>query len=201
MIFRWSACKYGLDENVVRAVGSAESNWLQQNAGDRQTAQSQCINGSFSALWDTVITEPNGFEVNTAKPRGCLQSWSAFQTKVYYNYMTWPEIMESTAFGADYNQATTRECMNGADAPYFGGSGSTYWSDFNAYASNPYAVSTNALNTMGENNMNWMLFGCIGFHYSGQWYDKRKARPYIAQVQQILATQPWLQSVSSAKSH
>ena len=193
MIFRWSACKHGIDENVVRATAWQESSWLQQGVGDHQTAESRCVNGSFSALWDTIITEPNGFQVNTTRPRGCYQSWSAFQTKVFYEYMTWPEIMESTAFGADYNQATTRECMNGAYQSYFGGSGSTYWSDFNAYASNPNAVSTNPLNTSGETTTNWMLFGCVGFHYSGDWYDKRDAIPYIAQVQQILATQPWLQ--------
>src|ERR1700683_3382787 len=34
MIMRWSACKWGIDENIVRAVGWNESHWNQGGAGD-----------------------------------------------------------------------------------------------------------------------------------------------------------------------
>jgi hypothetical protein len=180
MIMRWAACKYGVDENVVRAQGWVESGWKQGAAGDKRTTQSACVQGSFTALWNTTITEPDGSTVSC--PNCCYQSWSAWQTKVFYEWMTWPEIMQSTAFAADYRYADQRACMDGAYTTYFASSAqqpNTYATDIANYESNPDTTNTNRV-----------LWGCIGMHYSGGWYDSG-AQTYISEVQNALATQPW----------
>jgi hypothetical protein len=180
MIMRWAACKYGIDEDVVRAQGWIESGWQQGGAGDERTAQAQCVQGSFTALWNTTISEPGGSTVSC--PNCCYQSWSLWQTKVYYEWMTWPEIMQSTAFAADYRYADQRACMDGAYTSYYASSGqqpNTYAADIANYEGNPDTTNTDRV-----------LWGCIGMHYSGSWYDSG-AQTYIDAAQSAMLTQPW----------
>jgi len=180
MIMRWAACKYGVDEDVVRAQGWIESGWKQGAAGDKRTSQSECIQGSFTALWNTTISEPGGSTVSC--PNCCYQSWSLWQTKIYYEWVTWPEIMQSTAFAADYRYADQRACMDGAYTTYYASAGqqpNTYAADIANYQSNPDTT-----------NANRVLWGCIGMHYSGTWYDSG-AQNYINAAQSAMLTQPW----------
>ena len=176
-IVRWAACKWGIDEDVVRAQGEVESGWDQGGAGDKRTTQSSCVNGSFTALWNTVITEPDGSTVSC--PNCCFTSWSMWQTKVYYETTTWSMIMKSTPFAADYRYADQRSCMNGDWATYFASAGqqpNTYAADVAAYAAG------------GSSSR--VLWGCIGFHYSGGWYDSG-AQSYINETQSDLAAHNW----------
>src|SRR5215831_7388164 len=48
MIFRWAACKWGIDEDVVRAQATAEhGSWVQMaSGGDKRYTKSQCVNGN-----------------------------------------------------------------------------------------------------------------------------------------------------------
>lgn len=180
MIMRWAACKYGVDENVVRAQAWIESGWKQGAAGDKRTTLSACVQGSFTALWNTSIAEPNGGTITC--PSCCYQSWSAWQTKIFYDWMTWPEIMQSTAFAADYRFADQRACMNGDYTSYFASVAqqpNTYAADIINYKNNPDTTNTNIV-----------LWGCIGMHYSGRWYDSG-AQTYIGEVQNVLTTAPW----------
>lgn len=180
MIMRWAACKYGVDENVVRAQAWVESGWRQGAAGDQRTTLSACVQGSFTALWNTTIAEPDGSNVSC--PNCCYQSWSAWQTKVFYEWMTWPEIMQSTAFAADYRFADQRACMNGDYTTYFASGAqqpNSYAADIANYKNNPDAANTNTV-----------LWGCIGMHYSGRWYDSG-AQTYIGEVQSALTTELW----------
>jgi autotransporter family porin len=180
MIMRWAACKYGISENVVRAQAWVESGWRQSAAGDLRARRSRCIQAGFSKLWNTTIGEPDGSTVSC--PLCCYQSWSAWQTKVFYEWMTWPEIMQSTAFAADFRYADQRACMNGAYASYFSGSAqqpNTYMADVTNYTTDPSTPSTKRV-----------LWGCIGMHFSGAWFNE-SARSYIAAVKGALAAQPW----------
>jgi hypothetical protein len=192
MILRWAACKYGVDENVARAQAWVESGWLQGGAGDYRTTQSACVQGSFTALWNTTITEPGGSTVSCHNC--CYQSWSLLQTKVFYEWMTWPEIMQSTAFAADYRFADQRECMAGAYTTYMNGRGVTYAADVAAYKSNPLGVSANQTmanpNGSEMSNQDRVLWGCIGMHYSGSWYDSG-AQTYIGEVGNAYTAKPW----------
>ena len=180
MIMRWAACKYGISEDVVRAQAWVESGWHQGGVGDLHIKRSRCIQGGFLKLWNTTIGMPDGTAVSC--PKCCFQSWSAWQTKVFYEWMTWPEIMRSTAFAADYRYADQRSCMNGAYVSYFASATqqpNIYAADVANYIANPSTRHTNRV-----------LWGCIGKHFSGGWHDK-KAQPYIAAVKNALATQPW----------
>jgi hypothetical protein len=109
MIVRWAACKWGIDEDVVRAQTTTEHwSWDMTTAhGDKRTQISQCVNGDFDALWN--------YECSNC----CYQTWSNWQTKVFYSWQLWPMIDTSTAFAADYRYADQRACMNGDLADYF----------------------------------------------------------------------------------
>lgn len=171
MILRWAACKWGIDEDVVRAQAWTESKWRQggpnpgDGGGDKRLTQRECIQGNFAALW------------NFGCENCCYQSWGILQTKVYYDWGTWPMIKDSTAFNADYRYAEQRSCMNGGFSGYF-------------------ASRTQQPNTYAEDiasgDLNRILWGCIGMHFSGGWYNPA-ARRYISEVQGYLTAQPWRQ--------
>ncbi len=169
MILRWAACKWGIDEDVMRAQAWTESKWRQggprpgDGGGDKRLLRNQCVQGGFTALW------------NFGCPNCCYQSWGILQTKVYYEWGTWPMIKDSTAFNADYRGADQRACMNGDYANYFASA---------AQQPNTYTVD------IASGNIQRILWGCIGMHYSGGWYTAHSSG-YIKEVQGYLSTQPW----------
>ena len=170
MIIRWTACKWGIDEDVVRAQTTSEHwSWDETTAhGDKRTTYSQCVNGNFTSLW------------NYQCPNCCYQSWSNWQSKVYYDWQTWPMMATSTAFGADYRYADQRACMNGDLAQYFAKKPS--------YNGHTYAGD------IAGGNLNTILWGCIGAHYSGNWYDGNSTSGaiwYINYVKGVLARKDW----------
>ncbi len=166
MINRWAACKWGIDEDVVRAQATAENwSWNQADSGgDKRTSYSQCVNGRFTSLWDYMCSTC------------CYQSWSNWQTKVYYDWQTWPMIHSSTAFAADYRFADQRACMDGDLAGYFVGRP--------IYDGHSYA------NDIASGNLSTILWGCIGYHFSANWYDSN-ALWYINIVKDYYANKPW----------
>jgi|GEM_PF-637440 len=183
MIMRWVACKYGIDENVVRGQAWAESFWRQWATGDRRTTRAECVQDGFTALWDTTIFFVDGRKVSC--PHCCYTSWSAWQTKVYYEWKTWPMIKDSTSFAAEYRFADTRACINGDWKPYFARrpaqpGHNTYAEDVALYANNP-----------SQANLDTLLWGCIGMHYSGGWYDPAAVK-YIDNIKGNIAHKRWL---------
>ncbi|MBF6567342.1 MAG: hypothetical protein IVW54_00530 [Candidatus Binataceae bacterium] len=96
MIIQWAACKWGLDEDVFRAIAANESWWKQSTAGDHRYSQSQCER----QYW-------NGWNGNS-----CYQSYGLTQVKVY-DFNAWPEANTSTSFNVDFIGAYIRACMNG----------------------------------------------------------------------------------------
>jgi hypothetical protein len=184
MIMRWAACKYGIDENVVRGQGWEESWWRQSQIGDRRNSRSECVQGNFTALWNTTIPLVDGSTVTC--PGCCWTSWSAWQTKVYYEWKTWPMIKDSTSFAAEYRYATTRACINGDWSTYFAnGHGSffghnSYATDISNYARDP-----------SQSNLDILLWGCVASHLSGEWYDPAAVK-YIKDIQGNIALRRWL---------
>ncbi len=63
MILRWAACKWGIDEDVVRAQAWTQSKWIQggpnpaDGGGDKRTDRRQCVHGAFTALWNFASNE------------------------------------------------------------------------------------------------------------------------------------------------
>lgn len=97
-ILRWGACKWGVDEDVVRAEAAAESHWQQSAAGDATGDFSLCPPGAgFPGAWDGTR---------------CMQSYGIMQMK-FKSFGGWPLSKDSTAFNVDFRLAYQRACMNG----------------------------------------------------------------------------------------
>jgi hypothetical protein len=197
MILRYAACKFGLDEDVIRAQAMQESGWQQGGAGDSRTGAGSCVQGGFTGLYNQAIPEPDGNTIPLV-PNGCCQSWSLLQTKAFYEWMTWPMIMRDTSFAAEYLGAALRTCMDGGYLNYMGGAASQYGMDYTNYVSNPNGYNGTVPNyysgsnpSLQPTNANRMLWGCIGTHYAGyDWYDSI-SNPYIQEVQQHLHNRDW----------
>jgi autotransporter family porin len=113
MIIRWAACKWGIDENVLRAEAMEESSWNQSELGDSDTTcHSLNVMPTAMNYWS---------EASPCKPsKGLLQ-----EKMLYWN--GWPYSLSSTAFNADFRGAAQRSCMNGDVAWLVGtGSGNSY---------------------------------------------------------------------------
>jgi hypothetical protein len=96
MIIRWSSCKWGFDEDVVRAQVANESWWHQNSVGDWTTDQSLCSTN----LW-------NGWTGS-----GCYLAYGLLQAHAN-EWSAWPEMQTSSAFNLDMVGAYRRACMNG----------------------------------------------------------------------------------------
>lgn len=93
-IIQWGACKWGFDEDLVRAIAMDESHWLQSDVGDWTTDSGRCPAGSISG-------------------GGCFQSYGLLQIKYSSFPGTWPMSRDDTAFNVDYKLAYQRACMEG----------------------------------------------------------------------------------------
>ena len=95
-IIRWASCKWGLDENAMRAEAWSETFWVQNSPADHQTDAALCQTPNWNG-WDGTQ---------------CYQSYGIFQSKVF-DFNIWPETSDSTAFNADFRGAYMRACLNG----------------------------------------------------------------------------------------
>ena len=96
MILRWAACKWGIEENVVRAQAVLESHWHQTDRGDWRSTKSECEHGNWYAWTGS----------------GCYDTYGILMIKLY-DFNASPEAVNSTAFNADFRMAYQRACMNG----------------------------------------------------------------------------------------
>jgi hypothetical protein len=93
-ILQWVACKWGINEDIVRAEAVTESYWHQNQLGDWTTDRSLCPPGT----WDGS---------------GCYQSYGILQLKFYYFQSAWPMSRDDTAFNAEYVYGVIRNCYEG----------------------------------------------------------------------------------------
>jgi hypothetical protein len=96
-IIQWGACKWGIDEDIVRAQAVKESNWRQAELGD-------CRGGNASGGCQSL---------------GILQVKGADNPPTYPG--TWPYAAQSTAFDVDYTLAIIRSCFEGKEVWLGGG--------------------------------------------------------------------------------
>ena len=82
-IIQWGACKWGLDEDIVRAVAVVESWWRQSTQGDYNPATNQ------------------------------FESYGLLQVRMTAHKVTFPASRDSTAFNVDYALASRRSCFEG----------------------------------------------------------------------------------------
>lgn len=93
-ILQWAACKWGIDENIVRAEAIAESYWHQSQRGDYTNNRADCPPGT----WDGS---------------GCYQSYGLLQLKYSVFPSTWPMSRDDSAFNVEYVYAVIRACYEG----------------------------------------------------------------------------------------
>jgi hypothetical protein len=98
-ILQWVACKWGVDEDMVRAQAAVESWWQQTAKGDWTTNAANCAPG-------------HGLGVD-GRPGQCPQSWGILQNRYPLERLAWPGIGDSTAFNADTAYAIWRSCYEG----------------------------------------------------------------------------------------
>jgi len=109
-IIQWVACKWGIDENIVRAEAVIESYWHQSQRGDYTNYRADCPPGT----WDGS---------------GCYQSYGILQLKYAVFPSAWPMSRDDTAFNAEYVYAVIRTCYEGW---------TTYLNDFTPIAGYPH---------------------------------------------------------------
>jgi autotransporter family porin len=99
-IIQWAACKWGIDEDIVRAQVAKESYWTQDAAGDYGSDPKSCVPGQ-------TIGE------NRDQPGQCPQSIGLMQVR--YPYWSWafPGATASSAYNLDAALAARRNCFDG----------------------------------------------------------------------------------------
>lgn len=98
-ILRWAACKWGVDEDLVRAQAAVESWWRQITKGDWAGERAAC---------------PPGHDLGVdGRPGECPQSYGILQNRYRYARSAWPGIGRSTAMNADTAYAIWRACFEG----------------------------------------------------------------------------------------
>ncbi len=98
-ILQWVACKWGVDEDMVRAQAAVESWWRQDTLGDWTTDASRCAPG-------------HGLGVD-GRPGECPESFGILQNRYPYEQSAWPGIGNSTSFNADTAYGIWRACYEG----------------------------------------------------------------------------------------
>jgi len=184
-IFQWAACKWGIPDNIIRAVAYTESTWYQYLV--YPSYHNRCVEyygcGDFfdNASPDSVVylnglARLGGYDYQQDFGAGLgpetfsilgIMSWQApgWGQMPDNQNGTFPFNRNSTAFAADYYGSQIRGCFEG-------------WVSW-LHDQNP---------SYGAGD----LWGCVGFWYSGDWYDSG-ANNYIAETQGYLNNRIWLQ--------
>jgi autotransporter family porin len=98
-VLRWTACKWGIDEDVVKAQAAVESWWRMNAKGDWTTDSTRCTPG-----------HPIGAD---GTPGQCPESWGLLQVRYPYHQIAFMGALNSSALNADYAYALWRECYTG----------------------------------------------------------------------------------------
>lgn len=106
-IIQWTACKWGIDEDVVRAQAAKETYWSQINVGDFTGDPNNCVPG-----------HPIGAD---GRPGLCPESIGMMQTRYPFLQPYINDLIASTSFNLDLTYAIWRECYEGHET-WLGGS-------------------------------------------------------------------------------
>jgi hypothetical protein len=203
-LIRITACKWGIDEDYIRAQAMIESGWHQDcaaahggngcNEGGDENNPAGCTPASITGGAQTPITsngefcEMEGFGGLSGTNQ--YDSWSIVQTKVYYEWATWPMIEESTPFALDYRYAEMRGCVNGDQYSYFNSQSRRSGSDYLNAVSNAKSNPTGPSSVSGWNNLQYLAYGCIDTHFSGSWFNGR-SDSYLKSFLSSLSSANW----------
>lgn len=178
---QWAACKWGLADDLLRAIAFRESGWFQYEV----YSSGRCV--PQHGCGDMVLTpDPEsetycghlsaaGYDYEADYGRGvCPRTFSIVGVKSWqapaWGRMpanqngTFPFSRDSTAFALDYLGAFLRGCDEG-------------WVWWLRNGTGHY--------TQGR------IWGCVGVWYAGEW-QSGEARRYQGLVHQTVVERPWL---------
>jgi hypothetical protein len=98
-ILLWAACKWGVDEDTVKAQAAVESWWRMDNQGDLGTDPSRCA-------------PDHGLGVDGTDGK-CPESYGILQVRYPFNMAAFPGAEKSTAMNVDYTYGVWRSCYEG----------------------------------------------------------------------------------------
>lgn len=182
-IFQWAACKWGIADNLLRAIAVRESTWYQGAV----YASGRCVTdwgcGDFvdseTPATDTFCwgISAYGHDYQADYGRGiCPETFSIAGVMSWQNpdwgpmpgnqNGTFPFNRDSTAFAVDYLAANLRGCYEGWEG---------------------WAMSDGSGYHAGD------LWGCVGMWYSGDWRSSA-ALGYMGRVRNELVHRTWLEA-------
>jgi hypothetical protein len=184
-IFQWAACKWGLADNLLRAVAVRESTWYQYEiypsgrcvtdwgCGDMVGSPSPATERFCSLIsrrgHDYQADYGSGICPETFSIAGVMSWEDPEWGRMKGNQNgTFPFNRDSTAFAVDYLAADLRGCYEGWE-PWLSDAG-------------PVAYRA------GD------IWGCVGAWYAGEWRTDR-ALGYVHRVRRELRDRTWLKSV------
>ena len=182
-IFQWAACKWGLADNLLRAIAVRESTWYQ----DATSTSGACVPnwGCGDLVLEPTratrrycrgLTTVGGYDYEADHEAGiCPKTFSimgimSWQDPRWGRFPgnqngTFPFNRDSTAFAVDYLAASLRGCLEGWE-PWLANTGTR-----------PYR--------RGD------VWGCVGSWFAGAWRTP-SAMAYIARVRRALDRRTWL---------
>jgi Big-like domain-containing protein len=183
-IFQWAACKWGLPDDLVRAIAVRESTWYQYLTypGGRCVVNWGCgdmfqsVTAASTAYCNALAQYGYDYQRDFG-PGLCPKTFSIagvmdWQDPAWGPYPdnqngTFPFNRDSTAFAADYLSAQLRGCYEGWE----------WW--LKGSGTKNYAAGD--------------IWGCVGSWYAGDWHSD-VANGYISRVQTEMESRPWLAS-------
>jgi hypothetical protein len=98
-ILQWAACKWGIDENLVRAQAQTESSLRQAMKSDWTRDAAKCAPGHRLGT--------------DGRAKQCPESFGILQVRYQFFEGAFPDAITSTAFNADTTYAVWRACFEG----------------------------------------------------------------------------------------
>jgi hypothetical protein len=178
---QWAACKWGVADNVLRAIAVRESSWFQYEVYPNRRCVLRYGCGDIipsstpaSDVYCSLLARRGRDYTADFGPGRCPRTFSivgvmSWQDPAWGRFRgnqngTFPFARRSTAFALDYLGAFLRGCDEGW----------VHW-----------------LGTSGPAYRPGDLWGCVGVWYSGAWWTP-EARRYVDLVRSTAQEHPWL---------
>jgi hypothetical protein len=187
-IFQWAACKWGLPDNLLRAIAVRESTWYQYPT---YTSGACVVNWGCGDIFDAASESSLAYCDGIAKIggydyQGDFSSGICPKTFSIAGVMSWedpswgpmrgnqngtfPFNRNSTAFAVDYLGSDLRGCIEGWER---------------------WLVEGTGFKGMSAKDRMW---GCVGAWYAGEWHSGA-ADGYIARVRRAWRDHVWRKPV------
>ncbi len=187
-IFQWAACKWGLPDNLLRAIAVRESTWYQYPT---YTSGACVVNWGCGDIFDAAsesslqycdgIAAIGGYDYQDDFSSGICPKTFSIAGVMSWEDPSWgpmrgnqngtfPFNRNSTAFAVDYLGSDLRGCIEGWER---------------------WLVEGTGFKGMRAKDRMW---GCVGAWYAGEWHSAA-ADGYIARVRRAWRDHVWRKPV------